>query len=35
VIGLDSFGASAPDTDLAVHFGFTADVVVGKIRTMR
>ncbi len=35
VIGLDSFGESAPDTDLAVHFGFTADVVAGKVRTMR
>ncbi len=35
VIGLDDFGASAPDTDLAVHFGFTADVVAGKVRTMR
>lgn len=34
-IGLDEFGASAPDTDLAVHFGFTADVVAGKVRSMR
>ncbi|HRI66779.1 MAG TPA: transketolase [Polyangium sp.] len=35
VIGLDSFGASAPDTELAGHFGFTADIVAGKVRTMR
>ena len=35
VIGLDEFGASAPDSDLAVHFGFTPDVVAGKVRSMR
>lgn len=34
-IGLDEFGASAPDTDLAVHFGFTPEVVAGKVRSMR
>ena len=31
VIGIDRFGASAPDKDLAKHFGFTADAVVAKI----
>lgn len=35
VIGLDEFGASAPDTDLAEHFGFTPDVVARKVRSMR
>ncbi len=31
-IGLDHFGASAPDTVLAEKFGFTADQVAAKIR---
>jgi transketolase len=35
VIGRDDFGASAPDKDLAVAFGFTPEVVAGKIRSMR
>jgi transketolase len=35
VIGRDGFGASAPDKDLAVEFGFVPEVVAGKIRSMR
>jgi len=35
VIGHDDFGASAPDKDLAVAFGFVPEVVAGKIRAMR
>jgi len=32
VIGMDSFGASAPYADLAVHFGFTAESVARRIK---
>ncbi|MBV7267249.1 transketolase [Erythrobacter ani] len=31
-IGIDSFGASAPASDLFAHFGFTADTIVPKIQ---
>ncbi|MSP90550.1 MAG: transketolase [Myxococcales bacterium] len=31
-IGIDTFGASAPDKVLAVHFGFTVDNVVAQAR---
>jgi transketolase len=34
VIGLDHFGASAPDKDLAIHFGFTAERVLAVSREM-
>jgi transketolase len=30
-IGLDRFGASAPASDLFVHFGFTVEAIVPKI----
>ena len=32
-IGIDHFGSSAPATDLATKFGFTADQVINKIET--
>ncbi|MBK8170520.1 MAG: transketolase [Sandaracinaceae bacterium] len=32
VIGLDTFGASAPDKDVQKHFGFTPEAVVEKIQ---
>ena len=32
VIGMESFGASAPYADLAVHFGFTASSVAARIK---
>jgi transketolase len=32
IIGIDSFGASAPASDLFRHFGFTADAIVPKIK---
>ena len=32
VIGMESFGASAPYTDLAIHFGFTASSVATRIK---
>ena len=32
VIGIDSFGASAPAADLFQHFGFTTDAIVPKIK---
>ena len=35
VIGHDRFGESAPDKDLAKHFGFVPDAVASKIRTWR
>ena len=31
-IGIDSFGASAPDTVLFKHFGFTAEAIVPQIK---
>ncbi len=31
IIGIDSFGASAPAPDLFAHFGFTVDAIVPKI----
>ena len=31
-IGIDSFGGSAPASDLFAHFGFTADAIVPKIQ---
>ncbi|MCC7394621.1 MAG: transketolase [Sphingomonadaceae bacterium] len=31
IIGIDSFGASAPARDLFAHFGFTADAIVPQI----
>jgi transketolase len=34
-IGHDDFGSSAPDKDLAKHFGFVPEVVAEKVRTMR
>jgi transketolase len=35
VIGLDHYGASAPDKDLAKNFGFVPDAVAAKIRAWR
>jgi len=35
VIGHDDFGASAPDKDLAKHFGFVPEAVATKIRAWR
>lgn len=32
VIGLDTFGASAPADDLFAHFGFTVERVVERAR---
>jgi transketolase len=32
VIGMESFGASAPYADLAIHFGFTASNVAAQIK---
>jgi transketolase len=32
VIGIDTFGASAPDKDLAVRFGLTRDAVLERVR---
>jgi transketolase len=32
VVGIDSFGASAPDKDLAVRFGLTRDAVLERVR---
>ncbi len=34
VIGIDSFGESAPGGELMQHFGFTADAVAGQIRSL-
>ncbi len=34
-IGHDDFGSSAPDKDLAKHFGFVPEVVAEKVRAMR
>ncbi len=34
VVGLDSFGASAPAEQLYVHFGITAEAVVARARTL-
>ncbi|HEY7564657.1 MAG TPA: transketolase, partial [Acidimicrobiia bacterium] len=31
-IGIDRFGASAPASDLAAHFGFTAPEIADRIR---
>jgi transketolase len=31
MIGLDRFGASAPDTVLAEHFGFTPEAVASRV----
>jgi transketolase len=31
-IGIDTFGASAPDNVLFRHFGFTADQIIPKIK---
>ncbi len=35
VIGHDRFGESAPDKDLAKHFGFTPDAVAARIKAWR
>ncbi len=35
VIGLDRFGESAPDTDLAKHFGFVPEAIAAKIKAWR
>ncbi len=32
VIGMESFGASAPYADLAKHFGFTAESVAARVK---
>ena len=32
VIGMESFGASAPYSDLATHFGFTASSVAARVK---
>ena len=32
VVGMESFGASAPYSDLAVHFGFTASSVAARVK---
>jgi transketolase len=32
VYGMDGFGASGPYTDLAEHFGFTAEKLLARIR---
>jgi transketolase len=32
MVGMHSFGASAPIKDLLKHFGFTADAVVAEAR---
>lgn len=34
VLGMDGFGESAPLRDLAEHFGFTADAVVERVKTL-
>jgi len=34
VVGIDRFGASAPDKDLFKHFGFTVDAVVAAARSV-
>jgi len=34
VVGIDRFGASAPDKDLFKHFGFTVDAVVAAARSL-
>jgi transketolase len=34
VIGIDHFGASAPDTDLFKHYGFTVENVVNTVNKM-
>jgi transketolase len=34
VIGMQSFGASAPDKALYAHFGFGLDRIVGVVREM-
>jgi transketolase len=34
VIGMEGFGASAPYTDLAVHFGFTASNIAERTKTL-
>ncbi|PZF72690.1 transketolase [Taibaiella soli] len=34
ILGMTDFGASAPAKDLFQHFGFTADNIVAKIKTM-
>ncbi len=33
-VGMESFGASAPHTDLYAHFGITADAVVNAVRRL-
>ncbi len=35
VIGIDTFGASAPAENLFKHFGFTVDAVVAAVRSLR
>ena len=32
-IGMETFGGSAPASDLFAHFGFTADAIVPQIQT--
>jgi transketolase len=35
VLGLDRFGESAPAADLAQHFGFTIENIVGRMLGLR
>jgi len=35
VIGMDSFGASAPADQLYVHFGITVDAVVSAVENLK
>jgi transketolase len=35
VVGIDTFGASAPDKDLFKYFGFTVDAVVAAVTSLR
>ncbi|MCB1057161.1 MAG: hypothetical protein KDD11_16795, partial [Acidobacteria bacterium] len=34
VLGMEGFGESAPLRDLAEHFGFTPDAVVGRVKAL-
>ena len=34
VIGMDSFGLSAPKEDILNHFGFTVETITDKIKEM-